>query len=73
VEVRGIRLARDRSRLVAPESATCSAKLAGRLLTPAGRCRWRLPAGTKGSKLVLRIAVTYKGGTTTFTEPYPVG
>jgi hypothetical protein len=71
-EVNGIRLESDRSRLVAPQAATCSAKVGPKLLAPTGRCRWRLPAGSKGGTVVLRITVTYDGGTTTFRQPYPI-
>src|SRR5437773_2274042 len=49
-EVHGVRLAYDRLHLVPAESATCSAKLAGKQLALTGHCRWHLPADTKGKR-----------------------
>lgn len=71
-EVHGVRLAYDRLHLVPAESATCSAKLAGKQLALTGHCRWHLPADTKGKRLALTIKVTYKGGASTFVQSYPV-
>ena len=55
-----------------PASTTCSAKLAGNILTPigaAGSCRWRIPALAMGEKLVITPTVTYQGRKVSFA-PY---
>jgi len=72
VRVHGIRLANDPTRLVQPQEVKCKAKLAGKALAPTSACRWRLPVAGKGKKLVFTTTVTYKGGTTTFEQTYPV-
>jgi hypothetical protein len=70
--VQGIRLANDRMHIVQPQSATCSAKLAGKSLALTGRCRWRLPPGASGQQIAISITVRYAGETTTFNHSYPV-
>jgi hypothetical protein len=72
VLVKGVRLLEDPARLVAPQSATCSATLAGHPLTLTRRCFWRLPATARGLKLTLSVTVAYEGTKTTFNHLFAV-
>jgi hypothetical protein len=72
VLVKGVRLLEDPARLVAPQSATCSATLAGQPLTLTRRCFWRLPTTARGKKLALSVTVAYEGTKTTFNHLFAV-
>jgi hypothetical protein len=58
----------DRS-AVRATTYTCVARLAGKVLRPAARCAWKLPANAKGKRLVITITVTFRGERITF-DPY---
>jgi len=47
---------------VTPHTLSCTAHLAGAVLTGIGRsgaCRWRIPAGTTGKLLMVDASVDY--------------
>jgi hypothetical protein len=54
---------------VAPQSYSCRATLAGRVLRATGRCRWTIPARSAGKRLVVIVTAAYGGVTATF-DPY---
>jgi hypothetical protein len=68
----GIRLGTNE--VVAPDSLTCTAKLAGKSLTGrgVGRCSWLLPKKSRGKKLVVTVNVTYQGQTESFSQTFKV-
>jgi hypothetical protein len=70
LQLLGIRLAGSTD-LVTPDSATCSAKLAGKALRGTG-CSWVLPKKARGKKLAVSVAVTYQGQTETFAQTFKV-
>jgi hypothetical protein len=54
---------------VPPSSVTCTAKIAGKTVKPAGRCRWLIPKKTKGKTLVVTMTAIYGGERAVF-NPY---
>jgi hypothetical protein len=44
---------------------TCTARLAGKVLKPVAKCRWKLPPRSKGKTLAVTVTMTYKGATLT--------
>jgi hypothetical protein len=57
-----------------PESYTCTAKLAGRLLAGSGPggCTFKLRKKARGKKLVVAVTVQYQGATKTVEFPFKV-
>lgn len=68
----GIRLGTNE--VVAPDTLTCVAKLAGKSLkgTGVGGCSWLLPKKSRGKKLVVTLSVTYQGQSETFSQTFKV-
>ena len=54
---------------VSPSSVTCSAKIAGKAVKLAGRCRWLIPKNTKGKVLTVTMTAIYGGERAVF-NPY---
>ncbi len=69
----GIRMSGS-NEVVAPESLSCTAKLAGRALRGSGigGCSWLLPKKARGKKLAVSVTVTYQGKTETFSQTFKV-
>lgn len=55
--------------MVAPQTYTCRATLAGRVLRATGRCRWTIPRRSGGKRLVITVTAAYGGVSATF-DPY---
>jgi hypothetical protein len=72
LEPLGIRLGTNE--VVAPDSLSCSAKLAGKSLkgSGVGGCSWLLPKKSRGKKLVVTVNVTYQGQSETFSQTFKV-
>jgi hypothetical protein len=49
-----------------PQGLRCRATLAGKELRPAGRCRWVIPKGARGKRLVVTVEARHKGRWTEF-------
>lgn len=65
-----VRIASTTAELVPATSFRCRARLAGKAIrgTGANRCRFALPKGSKGKRLVITVDLTYQGGS--YTIPY---
>ena len=59
--VRSIQLHLSDQTTARPSSYTCVATLAGRTLRPVGRCAWNIPRTAKGKRLVVTVAVVFRG------------
>jgi hypothetical protein len=72
VTVMGAKL--DSDEIVMPDSYSCTATLAGRVLKGSGTggCSWALPKKARGKKLVVDATVSYKGASDTFEASYKV-
>ena len=55
-------------RVVVPSAYTCRATLAGARLAGAGPCRWQLPRGASGKRLVVSATASYRGETAEFGD-----
>jgi hypothetical protein len=73
VSIAGVRLGGS-NEVVAPDTYSCSATLAGRALKGkgVGGCSWLLPKKARGKKLIVSVNVSYHGDSETFSQTYKV-
>lgn len=69
----GLRLA-DTNEVVAADTVSCAAKLAGKQLKGSGQggCSWLLPKKARGKNLVVVVSVSYEGQSETFSQTFKV-
>jgi hypothetical protein len=62
------------SLLPAPESYSCRARLAGKVIAGrgVGGCTWQVPKTAKGKRLAVVVTVSYEGTTISFPFAFPV-
>ena len=68
--VSSVRLTLTNNAEVRPQSLTCRATLAGKVLKPVARCSWRLPANAKGKRLLIQMTLAYDGQSGSLRSPF---
>jgi hypothetical protein len=76
IVVGGLKVGPDQaiSVLPQPDSYSCRAKVAGRVLkgTGTGKCSWLIPKKARRKQLVVTLTLSYQGATRTFKFPFRV-